>query len=278
MFPVITLGPVELSSYALLLAIGGSVGFWLTFREMERAPLGRGSLLGLAALSFTASLVGARALSLLLHRRQYVARPWWSLFAIWDAGGLAFYGGLALSVAVGLFYIRRRRLPAGDTADRLVAAWLPFLFLVRIGCFLNGCCYGRPTTSALGLVAGGAPNAVNFGIASHPTQLYEAAALLAIFALVRWMRPRRRFAGQLAVAFLALHSVARFFLEPLRGDPRGGWSLGAVGTLTLNQAIALALFAASVGAGVRLYSAGTPAPALRRSRNASTPARASGSE
>ena len=277
-YPVITLGPVELSSYALLLAIGGSVGFWLTFWEIERARLDPGPLLTLAALAFVAGLVGARGLSLLLHRRHYAARPWWSLFAIWDAGGLALYGGLALSVAAGLLYIRGRQMPAWETADRLVVAWLPLLVLVRIGCFLNGCCYGRPTTSALGLVAGGPPNAVNFGIASHPTQLYDAAALLAILGVVRWMRPRQRFAGQLAVAFLVLHSVARFVQEPLRGDPRGGFGLGALGTLTLNQAIALVLFAVSVSAGLRLHAAGARAPAFRRNRSASTPAKASGNE
>jgi phosphatidylglycerol:prolipoprotein diacylglycerol transferase len=279
MYPVISVGPVELSSYALLLALGGSVGFWLTFREIERARLPPGPWLTLAALSFTAGLIGARALSLGLHHRWYATRPWWSLLAVWDPGGLALYGGLALAGPVGLLYIRGRGLPAWETADRLVLAWVPFLVLVRIGCFLNGCCYGRPTTSALGLVAGGSPNAVNFGIPSHPTQLYDAAALAAIGALVWWMRDRRRFAGQLTLVFLALHSAARFVEEPLRGDPRGvTWSLGGLGTLTLNQAIALTLLAFSVSAGLWRYAGGTLALARRRSRSASTPARASGNE
>jgi phosphatidylglycerol---prolipoprotein diacylglyceryl transferase len=277
--PVFTFGPVELSSYALLIALGGSLGFWLTFREIERARLPAGPLLGLAVVCFVAGLLGARALSVLLHQRWYAGRPWWALLAVWDPGGMALYGGLALAGIAGLAYARARRLPVWETADRLALAWVPFLAVVRIGCFLNGCCYGRPTTSALGLVAGGSPNAVNFGIPSHPTQLYEAAALAGIAGLCWWLRGRRRFAGQLTLVFLALHSAVRFALEPLRGDPRGPTgSVGPLGTVTFNQVVALALLAFAVLAFAPLYAGGADDPARRRSRKASTPASASGSE
>ena len=279
MHPVVTFGPVELSSYALLIALGGSLGFWLTFREIERARLAPGPLLGLTVVCFVAGLLGARALSVLLHQRWYAGRPWWTWLAVWDPGGMALYGGLALAGAVGIAYALSRRLPVWETADRLVLAWVPCLVLVRIGCFLNGCCSGRPTTSALGLVAGGSPNAVNFGIPSHPTQLYDAAALVAIGGLCWWLRDRRHFAGQITLVFLALHSAARFAVEPLRGDPRSPiWRLGALGTVTFNQVVALALLAFALAAFARLYARGADAPARRRSRNASTPASASGSE
>ena len=274
MLPVITLGPVELSSYALMLALGGCVGFWLTVREIERDGLEPWPLLGLAALTFTAGVAGARALSLALHWPRYARQPWWSLVAVWDRGGLAFYGGLLLAGVVGLLFARLARLPVRETADRLVLAWIPFLVCIRIGCFLNGCCYGKPTTSVLGLVAGGPPNAVNFGIPSHPTQLYDAAALFGIFVLLRWMRGRPHPAGMLALVFLGLHSVVRFGLEPLRGDPRGIFP----GPLTLNQWIAAAVLGTSLAAAPLLYSGVGLLRPRRRSRSASTAARPSGSE
>src|SRR5262245_10201307 len=184
MKPVLTFGPVELSSYALMLSLGGSLAFWLTFREIQRKRLAAGPTMGLTVIAFVAALLGARGLSVLVRWAAYSQQEWWTLFAVWDNGGMAMYGGLLLAAAVGLVWIRLRRMPAWDTADTLVTAWLPFLFMMRIGCFLNGCCYGRPTTSVFGIVAGGSPNNVNFGIRSHPAQLYDAAAILVVFALI----------------------------------------------------------------------------------------------
>jgi phosphatidylglycerol:prolipoprotein diacylglycerol transferase len=165
---------------------------------------------------------------------------------------MALYGGLALSAAAGLAYLRRSGLEEWDASDTLVVAWLPFLVFVRIGCFLNGCCYGRPTTSPLGLVAGGSPNAVNFGVPSHPAQLYDAVATLAIFGLLWWTRTRRRYVGQLTVTFLVLHSGFRFFHETLRGDPRLTWRLGPLGAVSFNQLVSVALMAFALAAHAAL--------------------------
>jgi phosphatidylglycerol:prolipoprotein diacylglycerol transferase len=252
MKPIVSFGPVELSTYALMLSLGACAGFWLTRREIERRRLDAGRMFALAAIAFAAGLIGARGLSFLLHAPIYRARPWWSFFFVWDRGGLSMYGGLVLAALVGLLYIRLARLPAWDTADLLVWAWTPFLFFLRIGCFLNGCCYGRPTTSAFGLVPGGAPNSVTYGIPSHPAQLYAAAALLAIFGILSWMRPRRRFAGQLTVSFLSLYSTFVFFHEFLRGDNRPAWRVGLLGVLTFNQLASLLLLVLALAAGYRI--------------------------
>ena len=277
MKPILQLGSVELSMTAMMLAIGGSIGFWLTVREIQRKRRPPGPMLGLALIAFVAGLLGARALSVLVRWPAYAELEWWRLLAVWDRGGMAMYGGLLLAAAAGFAYIRLRRLPVWDTADTLVAAWLPFLFFLRIGCFLNGCCYGRPTTSVFGIVAGGSPNNVNFGIRSHPAQLYDAAAILAIFSLVWWMRSRRRFEGQLAVTFLALYPTWRLFHETLRGDPWVALQFGPL-VVTLNQAISVVLMVYAVAAGFVLYAGGTFDPDRRRSLSASTLASPIGSE
>jgi len=275
--PILEIGPFELSTTAMMLSIGGSIGFWLTWREIQRKRLDPGPMLALALIAFVAGLVGARALSVLVRWPAYAEVEWWRLLAVWDRGGMAMYGGILLAAAAGLAYIRLRRLPVWDAADTMVVAWVPFIFFLRIGCFLNGCCYGRPTTSVFGIVAGGGPSAVNFGIPSHPAQLYDAAAALAIFALLRWMRSRRRFEGQLAVAFLILYPAWRLVHETFRGDPWIALRFGPLGEVTLNQAISVTLLFYALAAGLVLYAGGLD-PGRRRSLNASTPATPIGSE
>ena len=277
MKPIIEIGPVALSSYAIMLSVGGSMGFWLTWREIQRKRLEPGPMLALALIAFVAGLVGARALSVLVLWPAYAELEWWRWLALWDRGGMSMYGGILFAAAAGLAYIRIRRLRAWDAADTIVTAWVPFIFFLRIGCFLNGCCYGRPTTSVFGLVAGGEPSAVNFGIRSHPAQLYDAAAALAISALLWWMGSRRRFEGQLAVTFLTLYPAWRLVHETFRGDAWVALRLGSLAVVTLNQAISVALIVSAAAAGFILYVGG-PDGGRRRSLNASTPANPIGSE
>ena len=276
MKPTFEIGTVVLSSYAVMLSIGGGVCFWLAWREIQRKRLEPGPMLTLSLIAFVAGLLGARALSVLVRWPAYADLEWWRLLALWDRGGMSLYGGILAAAAAGLAYIRIRGLSAWDAADTVVTAWVPFIFFLRIGCFLNGCCYGRPTTSIFGIVAGGEPSAVNFGIPSHPAQLYDATAALAISALLWWMRSHRRFEGQLTVTFLILYPAWRLVHETLRGDPWVSLRFGSLGTATLNQVISVALVVYAVAAGLILYVGGSNG-GRRRSLNVSTPATPIGS-
>jgi phosphatidylglycerol---prolipoprotein diacylglyceryl transferase len=152
------------------------------------------------------------------------------------AGGLTYYGGLAGAAVAAWFLLKRDRFPFWKAADMAGFAVPLGLAFGRMGCLMAGCCFG--TTCTL-------PWAVSFPwrsaaseaqhkahlIASdrtwslpvHPTQIYESAASLAIAAAcLVWVHPRKRYDGQVFVAFLALYAVARFFLEFLRNDERGG--------------------------------------------------------
>ncbi len=234
-------GPVEVSSWAVFLSLGACVGFWLTAREAARKGADVVATLRTSLIAFVAGLAGARVLAILLNLDLYARGFPLHLLALWDPGGMSLFGGLALSATLGLGWILLKHLPVWETADTLVLAWTPFLSLLRIGCFLNGCCYGRPTTSPLGIVAGGSRNNMNFGVPSHPAQLYDVAATLGIFALLWWMKTRRRFTGQLTVTFLALYGGARFMLDFVRGDIRMVVRVGEELTVTPTQIFSLAL-------------------------------------
>jgi phosphatidylglycerol:prolipoprotein diacylglycerol transferase len=252
MRPIIYLGDIEISSYAVMLSLGACLGFWLAYRETERKGLDTVEVLKLTALAFAAGIVGARGLAWLANDQLYQGRAFWSIFAVWDRSSMSLYGGVGLAALAGALYARARGLDIWEISDTLAVAFLPAIAVARLGCFLNGCCYGKPTTVPWGLVAGGPPSAVNFGVPSHPTQLYEAAAALVLFALLWRMRSRRQFAGQLTVAFLAGYPLFRFFNEMFRGDPRPAWQIGSLPALSLNQLLSLAAMAFAVTMGVVL--------------------------
>jgi phosphatidylglycerol:prolipoprotein diacylglycerol transferase len=169
-------------------------------------------------------------------------------------GGLAYYGGFLIAVPVGLWYARRKKLGVLRIAD-LTSPLIAFgLFFGRMGCFYNGCCYGSHT---------GVPWAVSFPRGPHhvhPTQLYEAAGALAIFAVLHLVvTPRKRAHGQVFAGLLVLYGLLRFGLEFLRADERGGF-----GGLSTSQWIGIPL----VLAGSWLF---WTLPRRRRATPASSP-------
>jgi phosphatidylglycerol:prolipoprotein diacylglycerol transferase len=152
-------------------------------------------------------------------------------------GGLTFYGGLLLAIPGGIWLVRRRRLDLGRVADIAAPCTMLGLAFGRVGCFLNGCCYGVATTAWPGVYFPGHLEAV------HPTQLYEAAgALLLAVALYVTMRRRDRGArGGRGATFgwmLVGYGVLRTVLEVYRADPRGG-----LGPLSTSQLISIPLIA-----------------------------------
>ncbi len=173
------------------------------------------------------------------------------------AGGLTYYGGLIGASAAAWFLLARDRFPFWKAADMAGFAVPLGLAFGRMGCLMAGCCFGEtcalpwaisfPSRSAASeeqfkdhLIA----SARMWSLPVHPTQIYESAASLAIAAVcLLWLHPRKRYDGQVFAAFLALYAVARFFVEFLRRDDRGGL-LG----LSTSQLIGVALlaFAASV--------------------------------
>jgi phosphatidylglycerol:prolipoprotein diacylglycerol transferase len=154
-------------------------------------------------------------------------------------GGLAYYGGFIFAAAFGLYYARKHKLGMWRMAD-LAAPWIALgLALTRIGCFLNGCCYGKvsnvpwavrfPLRSVVHqaqvdahLIAAEAP-----ALPVHPTQLYLAALnLLTFFLLYFVVRPRKRWDGQLFAWLLIFKGLFRSLVEIWRDDERGvigGW-------------------------------------------------------
>ena len=187
---------------------------------------------------FIAGIIGSRSLYVVSNLHYYLKHPLEIIML--QHGGMAIFGGIIFGVGFACFYIIRNKMNLLTTLDLLA----PFIALGqaigRIGCFLNGCCYGKE--SAFG---------VYFPVSGKvliPTQLYSSLFMFLIFFALRFMQGRKHLSGQILYSYLFLYSVKRFFIEFLRDDsPR------IFQGLTLFQLLSLAMFFFSVTMLVRLF-------------------------
>ena len=243
MYPVLfRFGPITLYGYGLLVAAGFLCAITLAGRRAQAMGLSAGKIQNLGLVALVAGLVGARVAYVALHWDVFRADPL-EIIRI-DHGGLVFYGGLGAGLLGVVWGLRRFKLPGWPTVDLLVPPLVLAHAIGRIGCFLNGCCYGKPTRVPWGV-------AFPFdGIPRHPTQLYESAALLILFFLLKILERRRLGAGSILLAYGLLYGSWRFLIEFLRADNP------VVGAgLTIFQWASLPL---AIGCGWALYKRRTP--------------------
>jgi phosphatidylglycerol:prolipoprotein diacylglycerol transferase len=231
MYPrLLELGPLTVYSYGVLLAAAYLLALYVTVRRARRAGLDGDRVLDLGIYIIISALVGAKAL-LLIVDFDYFRRQPAELWTLARSGGV-FYGGLVLAFLVGVWYMRRHRLPVWTTADAIAPGVALGHVVGRMGCLLAGCCYGTPTSLPWGITFSDPFAAANVGtplhLALHPTQLYDAATEFVILLLLLATERRgRRFSGRTFWIYILLYAVSRFVIEFFRGDPRGstfGWS------------------------------------------------------
>lgn len=131
-------------------------------------------------------------------------------------GGFVFYGSFICIVPTIIWYSKKNQLPLVRLLDILAFTTIIVHAIGRLGCFLAGCCYGKPTLHFFGTTFTSSPN-----VQVHPTQLYEITVLVCIFFLLKWIELRQQFKGQLFLTYIICYAIARIILEFFRGDPRG---------------------------------------------------------
>jgi phosphatidylglycerol---prolipoprotein diacylglyceryl transferase len=211
MHPVLfAIGPIKIYSYGVILAIAFFVFLIFALKRCALFKIKKDSLNTLILILLVSGIAGARVLYVLSNMDFFINHPL-EIFMI-NRGGLVFYGGLIFSGAFGMAYAKRSGISIADAADLLA----PFIALGhsigRIGCFLNGCCFGRPTDSIFGVQFPFSP------VSIYPTQLFSSAGLFCIFLVLFFMQKRRRFKGQIIALYLIMYGAFRFFIEFFRGD------------------------------------------------------------
>jgi phosphatidylglycerol---prolipoprotein diacylglyceryl transferase len=250
---LIELGPFTLYSFGLMVVVGFSLGIMLAGRLARERGLPGDAFMDGAVLILFASIAGARLLFVALHWREYAPHAGASL-AIWQ-GGMSFHGGAGAGVAAGLLYMWRRRLPMLAMADAAAPALALGYAVGRLGCLLNGCCYGVPTTLPWALPGVYCQDA-DRSLSYHPTQVYSALIGLVLMAgLVHaYRRPHR--VGQVMALFLGGYSVYRFGIEALRAGVTA-----KVLPVGLTEAQVFSLFAVAAAAAWWLWLQKRSAPA-----------------
>ncbi|HPC17889.1 MAG TPA: prolipoprotein diacylglyceryl transferase [Candidatus Hydrogenedentes bacterium] len=254
-------------AYPTMLAVAFLTCTLLAVREAQRRnpPIDATPQGGLWA--FIGGLLGAKIYWILQYSEpKYL----WRAFFVWE-GGLVFYGGLIGGIFAVYVYIRVNDFPVRVCAD-IVAPYLALgEAITRLGCFLNGCCWGAPAN---------VPWAVSFpknshvywqqvrdhlitgsetaSLPVHPTQLYMTAGLLLAMALMMRHEKTPHVPGATGALYLFFYGVVRFTVEMFRGD-----SARSVMGMTVSEAISLGLVFA--GAALFLYLRRLPRPAAPES-------------
>ncbi|MFQ5747295.1 MAG: prolipoprotein diacylglyceryl transferase [Gemmatimonadota bacterium] len=264
--PVI--GEFTITSFGVMMAIAFLVGYHVIRRQVRETDPGSDLASDILLGALVGGIVGAKVYYVLLYWHLTARDPFGMLFA---RGGLVWYGGL-IGGAIGVIYMARRR---GVRLTRVMDITAPALALSysigRIGCFLVGDDYGRPTDSWVGLAfpKGIPPTTAgdlrrSFGVsipdsvpdasvlAVHPTQLYEVTLAFLIFLVLWRLRLQRRAAGWLFAVWMVLAGTERAFVEIFRAkDDR------FFGPLTLAQVLSLALIGLGLVFMRRLADSGT---------------------
>lgn len=273
MFPEIFKIPwinFTVNTYGLLLAIAFLVGLYVMARQATSDGLDKNRVYDLGLWVLAASLIGSKLLMVMTEWDAYQG-DWRQLLSLdFLRSGGVFYGGFIGAVIASVIVMRIYKLPWWRTADAFAPGIAIGQAIGRLGCFSAGCCWGKPTTGFCGVhftekgheITGVPLKVGDLADASqrevwtqklgslaaplhlHPVQLYEVAATLVIFVLLLMLAKRRKFHGQIVLAYALLYALARFTIEFWRDDPRGGL-LG----VSTSQFIAIVIF---VGATIGL--------------------------
>jgi len=240
------IGGFSLPSYGFMIALGYTAAIFYLYKSRAIASVTRDQEADLVFYSALAGILGAKAAFAITYWTELGPDLASRLIYVFKGFpyGFVFYGGFAAGAAAFLIYCRRNKLNFLKTADHFVAPLALAHGFGRLGCFLAGCCYGRPTSGSLGVVFTlpmcEVPQAY-LGVPLHPAQLYEAAGNFLIFGALAWVSHKRgpHPGGRILAVYMLSYSVLRFTVEFLRGDDRGGSWLG------LSPAQLLSIVAAS---------------------------------
>ena len=202
--------------YGVMMACAFLAGLWTATRRARLANVHGDVIADVTMWLMAGSIIGARFVYVTTYwKQEFADQPFSEVFMI-QHGGLVYYGGLIGAMISAFGYLYWKKLPVWKIADILAPSIALGSVFRRIGCLLNGCCYGR---------ACDLPWAIHFpadhethGAGVHPTEIYDALLNLILYVFLAWLFRRKKFDGQIFATYLIIYAVFRSIAEYFRGD------------------------------------------------------------
>ena len=251
MYPeLFRIGDFPITTYGIWLALGMLFALYAAARLGARDGIAKDRIYDLGLWTLVGGLIGSKLLMIAVE-------PNVQIFTLdFLRSGGVFYGGLIGGFFAVVLVVRWYKLPFWRVADAFAPAVALGQAFGRQGCFAAGCCYGKETHlpwgvnfTDLGHEYTGVPlyGPSRADLFLHPTQLIESFTMFAVFGLLFWLHKRKRFDGQILIAYGVLYSIFRFSIEFIRDDPRGDFfGFTTLTGLSTSQGVSLVVAVASV--------------------------------
>jgi phosphatidylglycerol:prolipoprotein diacylglycerol transferase len=243
MHPVLfEVGSIIVYSYGFFIALGIVTGMaYLVVGGKKEVGLTFDQANALFLFIFFAAIIGGKLFLFFEQPSTYLQEP----EKLFTGSGFVFYGSFLLAVPTMWLFFKRYRLDPYRMLDVMAITTCFVHMFGRVGCFLAGCCYGKPTGSFTGVTfSDPACYAEPLNTPLYPTQLFEAFYILLVMIFLFVLKNRRRFHGQLFLSYLMLYAVGRIIIEFFRGDVGRGFVIEDY--LSHSQFIALGVLGAVV--------------------------------
>ena len=216
------LGSLPIRSYGVMMALAFMAGLWTATLRARRVNVAAETISDITLWLMLGSILGARFVYVTTYwKTEFAGGPISEIFMI-QHGGLVYYGGFLGGTIAAMIYIHWKKLPLWKLTDVFAPSIALGSVFGRIGCLLNGCCYGRacdlpwaltftnPQTHELS----GTP----LDVPLHPTEIYDALLNLVLYIFLAGLFRRKKFDGQIFATYLMVYAVFRSIAEYFRGD------------------------------------------------------------
>lgn len=204
----------QIYSYYVFITLGIFAGLYFFYKYSKRSGIPHNHIIDISIISIVTGYLGGRLFHVLFSMPgYYFSNPEQILF-FWK-GGYAIYGAIIVPIFFIYLYTRSKKIGLFTITDALAPAVSIGTAIGRIGCLLQGCCYGKETDILWAIRS-------LDGRLVHPTQIYLSLHGLIMFFILTWSFNKKKYEGYLTYLYFVLYSSGRFIIEMLRADERGG--------------------------------------------------------
>ncbi len=214
-----SIGGFKIYSYGATLVAAFLIAIAVAVRQGKKSGFSDEVILDLSLVLLISGVLGSRLLYVLLNLGDYLQRPL-SILNLRE-GGLSLHGGLILGFLAAFWFCRKKNIAFWALMDAISPSFILGMAIGRMGCFLNGCCFGKVTSLPWGVVYSSA----HIPLVRHPSQVYEMLLDLAVFFLLLYWQGKKKFDGEVLFLTLMMYSAVRFTVEFFREGLFFFWGL-----------------------------------------------------